>query len=40
MTPVATFIVNWITSRVDVFGRRYTVISNLAQTNLIPYPDP
>ncbi len=26
--PVATFIVNWITSRVDVIGRRYTVISN------------
>ncbi|MFN0314333.1 MAG: twin-arginine translocation signal domain-containing protein [Burkholderiales bacterium] len=36
----ATFKVNWITSRVDVFGRRYTVISNLAQTNLAPYPDP
>jgi hypothetical protein len=36
----ATFKVNWITSRVDVFGRRYTVISNLAQTNLVPYPDP
>lgn len=36
----ATFRVNWITSRVDVFGRRYTVLSNLVQTNLIPYPDP